>query len=57
MRLSTLSPAHPRTHNAISNASEGSSVGILFVILQPTILRENTAVTNAVNPIPDQVGT
>ena len=32
-------------------------MGILFAVRQPTIRREKTSVTNAVNPIPDQVGT
>ena len=47
----------PRVHSAISNASSGSSVGIEAAVRQPTIRRENTSETNAVNAIPDQVGT
>ncbi len=44
-------------HNAISSASSGSSVGIDAAVRQPTMRREYTSVTNAVNAIPDQVGT
>lgn len=57
MTPSTSRPARSRTHNAISNASRGSSVGIRSAVRQPTIRRENTSVTNAVNAMPDQVGT
>jgi len=32
-------------------------VGIDAAVRQPTIRRENTSVTNAVNTIPDHVGT
>src|SRR5262249_37184661 len=46
-----------RVHNAISNASNGSSLGIDVAVRQPTMRRENTSVTNAVNAIPVQVGT
>ena len=45
-----------RAHSAISSASSGSSVGIGRAVRQPTIRRENTSVTNAVNAIPDHVG-
>jgi hypothetical protein len=47
----------PRVHNAISNASSGSSVGIEVAVRQPTVRREKTADTNAVNAIPDHVAT
>jgi hypothetical protein len=50
-------PARARVHSAISNASSGSSVGIEDAVRQPTIRREYTSETNAVNAIPDQVGT
>lgn len=50
-------PLRVRVHNAISNASRGSSVGIDAAVRQPTIRREKTSETNAVNAIPDQVGT
>jgi hypothetical protein len=50
-------PARARVHNAISSASSGSSVGIRPAVRQPTMRRENTSVTNAVNTVPDQVGT
>ena len=46
-----------RVHNAMSSASRGSSVGIDAAVRHPTIRRENTSVTNAVNTIPDQVAT
>jgi hypothetical protein len=52
---STVSPVRARAHNAISNASRGSSVGIDAAVRQPTIRRENTSVTNAVKAMPDQV--
>jgi len=51
------SPARSRIHSAISSASSGRSVGILDIVRQPTMRRENTSVTNAVNAIPDHVGT
>ncbi len=53
----TSCPPRARVHNAISNASNGSSVGIDGAVRHPTIRRENTSETNAVNAIPDQVGT
>jgi len=41
----------------MSNASRGSSVGIEAAVRQPTMRRENTSDTNALNTVPDQVGT
>jgi hypothetical protein len=41
----------------MSSASRGSSVGIDAAVRHPTIRRENTSVTNAVNAMPDQVAT
>jgi hypothetical protein len=55
--LSSQCPARALVHSAISNASSGSSVGIEVAVRQPTIRRENTSETNAVNAIPAQVGT
>jgi len=49
--------ASARVHNAISRASSGSSVGELEAVRHPTIRRLKTSETNAVNAIPDQVGT
>ena len=46
---------HP--HSQTTNASRGSAVGIEVAVRQPTMRRENTSDTNAVNAIPDQVGT
>jgi hypothetical protein len=57
IRPSTDSPLRLRIHKAISRASSGSSVGIVAAVRQPTIRRENTSETNAVNRIPDQQGT
>jgi hypothetical protein len=57
MRPSRLWPALARVHSAISNASSGSSVGIDDAVRQPTMRRENTSDTNAVNAIPAHVGT
>ena len=53
----TLSLFPARIHNAISNASSGSAVGIRLAVRQPTMRREYTSVTNAVNATPDQVAT
>ena len=53
----TVSPARDRVQIAISNASSGSEVGIDEAVRQPTMRRENTSVTNAVNATPDQVVT
>lgn len=50
-------PMHPRVHSAISRASSGSSVGIRAAQRHPTIRREYTSETNAVNTVPDHVGT
>jgi hypothetical protein len=50
-------PAVSRVHRAISRASSGSSVGIDPAVRQPTIRLEYTSETNAVNTVPDQVGT
>lgn len=52
---SRCSPA--RVQSAISSASSGSAVGIDEVVRQPTMRLLNTSQTNAVKPIPDQVGT
>lgn len=50
-------PARCRVQSAISSASSGSAVGIDEVVRQPTMRLLNTSQTNAVKPIPDQVGT
>ena len=57
MTPSTDRPARARIHSAISNASSGSSVGMDAAVRQPTMRLLNTSETNAVNAIPDQVGT
>jgi hypothetical protein len=41
----------------LTRASRGSSVGIDAAVRHPTMRRENTSETNAVNTVPDQVGT
>jgi hypothetical protein len=50
-------PARLRVHSAISSASSGNWVGIEQLVRQPTMRRENTSETNAVNAMPDQVAT
>lgn len=46
-----------RVHSAISRASSGRLAGIEAAVRQPTIRREYASETNAVNAIPDHVGT
>ncbi len=46
-----------RLHNAISFASNGSSVRMWFATCRPTIIREYTSRTNATYAQPDQVRT
>lgn len=44
-------------HGAISSASGGRSVGNFDIVRKPTIRREDTSVTNAVNAMPDHFDT
>ena len=50
-------PLRALAHNAISRASKGNSVGMRPAVRQPTMRREHTSETKAVNAMPDQVGT
>ena len=45
----------PRVHNAISSASSGNAVGIRPATRHPTMRREYTSITNAINAVPVHV--
>jgi hypothetical protein len=51
MTPTTSRPPLVRVNNATSSASNGSSVGIVEVVRQPTMRRLNTSITNAVQAI------
>ena len=57
MSPATSSSACWRVHSAICEASRGNWVGIAAAVRHPTMRRECTSLTNALNAIWDQVGT
>ena len=57
MSPATSSSACWRVHSAICGASRGNWVGIAAAVRHPTMRREYTSLTNALNAIWDQVGT